>query len=144
MVFYPRRPRSRRTNRPGVGTRRESKRMRILLPRICAGRVGASLRLYIALALCAVLLTFALTHSSAQRRVSIRLPAGEATQPASPNSVSLLSIQPGLSSVLVTVNSVTYVDPTHVTLELNTVAATLGAKNITITEPDRQSATTNK
>src|SRR2546423_2880955 len=182
MVFYPRRPRSRRTNRPGVGTRRESKRMRILLPRICAGRVGASLRLYIALALCAVLLTFALTHSSAQRRVSIRLPAGEATQPASPNSVSLLSIQPGLSSVLVTVtvtvtsangsefydpganlappavpfnhisatvtggvtvNRVTYVDPTHVTLDLNTVAATLGAKNITITNPDGQSATTN-
>ncbi|MDT5293279.1 MAG: hypothetical protein QOJ76_159, partial [Acidobacteriota bacterium] len=43
----------------------------------------------------------------------------------------------------VTVNSVTYVDPTHVTLDLNTVAATLGGKNITITNPDGQSATSN-
>jgi hypothetical protein len=43
----------------------------------------------------------------------------------------------------VTVNSVTYVDPTHVTLDLNTVAATLGGKNITITNPDGQSTTSN-
>ncbi|MDT5294096.1 MAG: hypothetical protein QOJ76_976, partial [Acidobacteriota bacterium] len=43
----------------------------------------------------------------------------------------------------VTVNSVTYVDPTHVTLDLNTLAATLGGKNITITNPDGQTATSN-
>ncbi len=43
----------------------------------------------------------------------------------------------------VTVNSVTYTDPTHVTLNLNTTAATLGPKNITITNPDGQSTTTN-
>jgi hypothetical protein len=43
----------------------------------------------------------------------------------------------------VTVNSVTYLDPTHVTLDLNTVAATLGGKNITVTNPDGQSATSN-
>jgi hypothetical protein len=43
----------------------------------------------------------------------------------------------------VTVNSVTYVDPTHVTLDLNTVLATLGGKNITITNPDGQTATSN-
>jgi hypothetical protein len=41
----------------------------------------------------------------------------------------------------VTVNSVTYVDPTHVTLNLNTTAATVGAKNITVTNPDGQSTT---
>jgi hypothetical protein len=43
----------------------------------------------------------------------------------------------------VTVNGVTYVDTTHVTLNLNTVGATSGAKNITITNPDGQSATGN-
>ena len=40
----------------------------------------------------------------------------------------------------VTVNSVTYTDPTHVTLNLNTIGATGGAKNVTITNPDGQSA----
>jgi hypothetical protein len=43
----------------------------------------------------------------------------------------------------VTVNSVTFTDPTHVTLDLNTTAASNGAKNVTITNPDGQSATTN-
>ncbi len=38
----------------------------------------------------------------------------------------------------VTVNSVTYTDPTHVTLNLNTVATPVGLKNITITNPDGQ------
>ncbi|HCV43252.1 MAG TPA: hypothetical protein DGH68_07185 [Bacteroidetes bacterium] len=41
----------------------------------------------------------------------------------------------------VTVNSVTYVDPTHVTLNISTVGATTGSKNVTITNPDGQSAT---
>ncbi|MGE5344514.1 MAG: hypothetical protein ACM3JH_01045 [Acidithiobacillales bacterium] len=41
----------------------------------------------------------------------------------------------------VTVNSMTYTDPTHVTLNLNTTATTGGAKNVTVTNPDGQSAT---
>jgi hypothetical protein len=40
----------------------------------------------------------------------------------------------------VTVNSVTFVDATHVTLSLNTIGATGGAKDLTITNPDGQSA----
>ena len=40
----------------------------------------------------------------------------------------------------VTVNSVTYTDPTHVTLNLKTIGATGGAKNVTVTNPDGQSA----
>jgi len=38
----------------------------------------------------------------------------------------------------VTVNSVTYTDPTHVTLNLNTVGSPQGLKNISITNPDGQ------
>jgi hypothetical protein len=41
----------------------------------------------------------------------------------------------------VTVNSVTYVDPTHVTLNLNTTTATEGAQNVTVTNPDGQFVT---
>jgi hypothetical protein len=41
----------------------------------------------------------------------------------------------------VTVNSVTYTNPTHVTLNLNTTAASAGGKNVTIINPDVQSAT---
>src|SRR5437588_3454192 len=41
----------------------------------------------------------------------------------------------------VTVNSVTYVDPTHVALDLNTTAAASGSQSVTITNPDGQSAT---
>jgi hypothetical protein len=40
----------------------------------------------------------------------------------------------------VTVNSITYTDPTHVTLDLNTVGATGGSHTITITNPDGQTA----
>jgi hypothetical protein len=40
----------------------------------------------------------------------------------------------------VTVNSVTYTDPTHVTLDLNTTAASAGLKTVTITNPDGQTA----
>ncbi len=41
----------------------------------------------------------------------------------------------------VTVNSITYVSPTSVTLNLSTVGAPAGTKSITITNPDGQSAT---
>jgi hypothetical protein len=41
----------------------------------------------------------------------------------------------------VTVNSVTYTNPTHVTLNLNTTAASAGGKNVTIINPDWQRAT---
>jgi hypothetical protein len=43
----------------------------------------------------------------------------------------------------VTVNSVTYNSPTQVTLDLNTTAAPNGGKNVTITNPDGQSTTSN-
>jgi hypothetical protein len=41
----------------------------------------------------------------------------------------------------VTVNSVTYTDPTHVTLDLDTTAASAGGKNVTVINPDGRSAT---
>jgi hypothetical protein len=40
----------------------------------------------------------------------------------------------------VTVHSVTYTDPTHVTLNLSTVGATAGSKTVTLTNPDGQAA----
>lgn len=40
----------------------------------------------------------------------------------------------------VVVNSVTYTDPTHVTLDLDTTAASNGAVSVTVTNPDGQSA----
>jgi hypothetical protein len=43
----------------------------------------------------------------------------------------------------VTVNSVTFTDPTHVTLDLSTLGAAPGADNVTITNPDGQLATGN-
>ncbi|HMJ63632.1 MAG TPA: chitobiase/beta-hexosaminidase C-terminal domain-containing protein [Bryobacteraceae bacterium] len=43
----------------------------------------------------------------------------------------------------VIVNSVTYGDVTHVTLNLNTVSASAGAQNVTITNPDGQAQTGN-
>ncbi|HEX2913163.1 MAG TPA: hypothetical protein VH186_20340 [Chloroflexia bacterium] len=39
----------------------------------------------------------------------------------------------------VVVNSVTYVDPTHVTLNISTLGVSAGAKDVTITNPDGQS-----
>jgi hypothetical protein len=39
----------------------------------------------------------------------------------------------------VTVNSVTYTNPTHVILDLNTTGASAGGQTVTITNPDRQS-----
>jgi len=41
----------------------------------------------------------------------------------------------------VAVNSATFVDPTHVTLNLSTVGASVGTKSVTITNPDGQQAT---
>jgi hypothetical protein len=41
----------------------------------------------------------------------------------------------------VTVNSVTYTDPTHITLNISTVGASQGAKTITVNNPDGQSIT---
>ena len=41
----------------------------------------------------------------------------------------------------ITVNSVTYTDPTHVTLNISTVGAPPGPKDVTITNPDGQSST---
>ena len=41
----------------------------------------------------------------------------------------------------VIVNSVTYTDPTHITLDLDTTAATNGAQSVTVTNPDGQSST---
>lgn len=41
----------------------------------------------------------------------------------------------------VTVNSVTYTDPTHLTLSVNTTGATDGPVNVTVTNPDGQRAT---
>jgi hypothetical protein len=43
----------------------------------------------------------------------------------------------------VTVNSITYNSPTSVTLNISTVGASLGPKNVTITNPDGQSRTGN-
>ncbi|MEO6255170.1 MAG: T9SS type A sorting domain-containing protein [Ferruginibacter sp.] len=43
----------------------------------------------------------------------------------------------------VTVNSITYTDPTHVTLNLSTAGSPQGMKNITITNPDGQELTGN-
>jgi len=40
----------------------------------------------------------------------------------------------------VTVSSITYTDPTHVTLNISTVGATPGLKTVTVTNPDGQSA----
>jgi IPT/TIG domain len=43
----------------------------------------------------------------------------------------------------VSVNSVTFVNPTHVTLNISTVGATAGAQSVTITNPDGQTRTGN-
>ena len=62
-------------------------------------------------------------------------PGADAGGPGFPNHISA-SVSGG-----VTVNSVTFTDPTHVTLDLNTTAAANGAKDVTVTNPDGQSST---
>ncbi|MEP7286925.1 MAG: hypothetical protein ABI947_14300 [Chloroflexota bacterium] len=47
----------------------------------------------------------------------------------------------GSSTGGVIVNSVTYTNPTHITVNISTVGASVGAKNITITNPDGQAKT---
>jgi hypothetical protein len=41
----------------------------------------------------------------------------------------------------VTVNSVTYIDPTHITLNVSTAGLSAGPRNVTVTNPDGQTAT---
>lgn len=64
-------------------------------------------------------------------------PGANLASPALPYNHITASVSGG-----VIVNSVTYTDPTHVTLNLNTVGVPAGLKDITITNPDGQSITT--
>ncbi len=59
-----------------------------------------------------------------------------------PSSMSAEPCRTRLSSAVsgVTVNSVTYNSPTQVTLGISTVGSTAGAKNVTVTNPDGQTA----
>lgn len=50
-------------------------------------------------------------------------------------------ITASVSGTNVVVNSVTYTDPTHITLNLNTVGAAANARTLTITNPDGQQST---
>src|SRR5262249_46791982 len=72
-------------------------------------------------------------------------PAGQGfydpgTNPASPHTPfnHISASGPGL-----TVNSVTFTDATHVTLNISTVGSTSGTKTVTITNPDGQTTTVN-
>jgi len=60
-----------------------------------------------------------------------------------PSSLSSESCRKRISATVsggITVNSVTYTDPTHVTLNISTVGAALGLQTVTITNPDGQLA----
>jgi hypothetical protein len=61
-------------------------------------------------------------------------PGANLAAPALPFSHISVTVSGG-----VTVNSVTYTDPTHITLNISTVGASAGAKTITVTNPDGQS-----
>ena len=63
-------------------------------------------------------------------------PGPDLSAPALPFSHISATVSGG-----VTVNSVTYTNPTQVTLNLSTVGASPGPKNVTITNPDGQSTT---
>jgi hypothetical protein len=65
-------------------------------------------------------------------------PGANLSAPALPYSHISATVSGG-----VTVNSITYTDPTHVTLNLSTAGAAQGLKNITITNPDGQQLTGN-
>jgi hypothetical protein len=93
----------------------------------------------------------------------------KAPPPATPSSLAPSSVNQGLKNILVTltgasssgsgffdpgtgqiaatatggvgVTGVAYTDPTHLTLTLDTTAATLGLQSITVTNPDGQQAT---
>jgi hypothetical protein len=62
-------------------------------------------------------------------------PGADAGGPGYPDRLSA-SVTGGVS-----VNSLTFTDPTHIILNLSTVAATTGTKDVTITNPDGQSST---
>ncbi len=62
-------------------------------------------------------------------------PGADAGGPGYPDRIS------GSVSGGVSVNSATFSDPGHVTLNLSTVGATSGAKDVTITNPDGQAST---
>jgi hypothetical protein len=62
-------------------------------------------------------------------------PGPDTGGPGFPNHISA-SVSGGVG-----VNSVSYTDPTHVTLDLDTTAAPIGVKEVTITNPDGQSLT---
>jgi len=64
-------------------------------------------------------------------------PGPDTNGPGFPNHI-LASVSAGL-----TLNTVTFNSPTQVTLNVSTVGATAGAKNVTITNPDGQQATGN-
>lgn len=62
--------------------------------------------------------------------------------PAAPHT-PFNHITASISGASVTVNSITYNSPTSITLNLNTVGATAGLRNLTITNPDGQAVTRN-
>jgi hypothetical protein len=61
-------------------------------------------------------------------------PGADSGGPGFPNHISA-AVSGGVA-----VNSVTYTDPTHVTLDLDTTAASNGSKDVTVTNPDGQAA----
>jgi hypothetical protein len=70
-------------------------------------------------------------------------PPADLAPPALPFTRITASIAPPLAPEALTVNSVTYDSPTQVTVNLNTVGATPGAKTLTITNPDGQTTSTS-
>jgi hypothetical protein len=70
-------------------------------------------------------------------------PPADLAPPALPFTRITASIAPPLAPEALTVNSVTYNSPTQVTVNLNTVGATPGAKTLTITNPDGQTTSTS-
>ncbi|MDX6616829.1 MAG: hypothetical protein QOD60_1920 [Solirubrobacterales bacterium] len=62
-------------------------------------------------------------------------PGADSGGPGFANHISA-SVSGGVSVI-----GTTYIDPTHVTLDLNTNAASNGAKDVTVTNPDGQSST---
>jgi hypothetical protein len=65
-------------------------------------------------------------------------PGPNLAPPARPFNHLTASIAPPLAPEALVVNSVTYNSPTQITVNLNTIGATLGTKTLTITNPDGQ------
>jgi hypothetical protein len=88
----------------------------------------------------------AVGNPSANVVITGTAPAGQGFYDPGPNLASPARPFNHISATVtggVTVNSVAYTDPTHVTLNISTVGATAGPHNVTITNPDGQSATGN-